>query len=188
MTIRKATIDDAHFIALVVVEALGDDIMLRNEDGICEHDNRRLALLADSITQDGTLYCWRNCIIAEDESGQPLAALVAYPGEGYKEMRERTFSLLSELITFDVESMDAETKAGEYYLDSIAVLPRARGCGIARSLLLHGIGVARKTGLTAVLACEPENFRAKTLYESIGFRQEGEMFIFGHHYLRMVAQ
>ena len=35
MTIRKATIDDAHFIALVVVEALGDDIMLRNEDGIC---------------------------------------------------------------------------------------------------------------------------------------------------------
>ena len=45
MTIRKATISDSPFIALVVVEALGDDIMERSEGTLSEQDNHRLALL-----------------------------------------------------------------------------------------------------------------------------------------------
>ncbi len=188
MTIRKATIDDAPFIALVVVEALGDDIMERYPEHIGGQDRRRLELLAESIRQDGTLYSWRHSIIAQDEEGKPLGALVLYRGDEYMQMRRRTFSMLDELITFDVESMDAEAQPGELYLDSIAVLPHARGKGLARQLLQYGIGIAREKCLPAVLACEPNNLGAKALYESLGFKYDGDLFIFGHHYLRMLSE
>ena len=188
MTIRKATIDDAPFIALVVVEALGDDIMERYPEHIGGQDRRKLELLADSIRQDNTLYSWRHTIIAQDNDGKPLGALVAYNGDDYMQMRKRTFSMLDELITFNVESMDAEAQPGELYIDSIAVMPNARGKGIARQLLQYGIGVAREMRLPAVLACEPNNHGAKALYESLGFKHEGELFIFGHHYLRMLSE
>ena len=83
--------------------------------------------------------------------------------------------------------MDAEAGPGEYYLDSIAVVPEARGRGIARQLLQRGIAIAREMGLPAVLACEPDNLGAKALYESLGFKHDGDLFIFGHRYLRMVV-
>ena len=188
MTIRKATIDDAPFIALVVVEALGDGIMERYPEHIGGQDRRRLELLAESIRQDDTLYSWRHCIIAQDEGGKSLGALVLYKGDEYMQMRKRTFSMLDELITFDVESMDAEAQPDELYFDSIAVLPHARGKGLARELLQYGIGIAREKCLPAVVACEPNNLGAKALYESLGFKHDGDLFIFGHHYLRMLSE
>ena len=188
MIIRKATISDATFIALVVVEALGDDIMERYPEHIGGQDRRKLELLADSIRRDDTLYSWRHTIIAQDNDGESLGALVAYKGDDYMQMRKRTFSILDEIITFDVEGMDAEAQPGELYIDSIAVAPNARGKGIARQLLQYGIGVAREVRLPAVLACEPNNHGAKALYESLGFKHEGELFIFGHHYLRMISE
>ena len=103
------------------------------------------------------------------------------------ECRKHTFALLSSLITFDVESMDAETRDGEYYLDSLAVLPAYRGQGIARQLLLHAQQEAHRQGRPAILACAPDNTGARLLYESLGFRQEGLMHIFGEDYLRMVS-
>ena len=188
MIIRKATISDVPFIALVVVEALGDDIMERYPEHIGEQDRGKLELLAESISQDDTLYSWRHTIIAQDEDGKPLAALVAYKGDDYMQMRKRTFAMLDELITFDVESMDAEAQSGELYIDSIAVMPHVRGKGIARRLLQYGIEVAREMHLPVILACDPNNLSAKTLYESLGFKHEGDLFIFGHHYLRMLSQ
>ena len=185
MTIRKATIDDAPFIALVVVEALGDDIMERYPEHISEQDRRRLELLAESIRQDNTLYSWRHTSIAQDTNGTPLGAIVAYPADNYIQMRATTVAMLSDLISFDVESMDAEACPGEYYVDSIAVVPKARGQGVARQLLLHAIARAQEMSLPTILACEPNNFGAKALYESLGFKHNGNLFIFGHHYLRM---
>ena len=185
MTIRPATISDAPFIALVIAEALGDDIMERCQENISEQDGQRLALLADSIRQDNTLYSWRHTSIAQDTDGTPLGAIVAYPADNYMQMRATTFAMLSDLISFDVESMDAEARPGEYYVDSIAVVPSARGKGIARQLLLHAIAKAQEMLLPAILACEPNNLGAKALYESLGFRHDGDLFIFGHHYLRM---
>ena len=188
MIIRNATINDAPFIALVVVEALGDDIMERYPDSISDQDRRKLALIADSICREGTLYSWRHTLIAEGQDGHPIGAIVSYEGEGYLEMRRRTFAMLGELITFDVESMDAEARPGEYYLDSLSVLPEYRGNGVGRLLIQSAVSMARSLFLPATLACEPNNLGAKDLYESLGFRHDGDLFIFGHHYLRMLAE
>ena len=159
--------------------------MERYPEHIGGQDRRRLELLAESIRQDGTLYSWRHTSIAQDTDGTPLGAIVAYPADNYMQMRATTFAMLSDLISFDVESMDAEARPGEYYVDSIAVVPSARGKGIARQLLLHAIAKAQEMLLPAILACEPNNLGAKALYESLGFRHDGDLFIFGHHYLRM---
>ena len=189
MTLRRATQEDAPFLALVVMEALGDDIMERaHADNANDGDRHRLELITDVICRDDTLYSWRHALVAEDAGGTLLGAMVAYPGDGYVAMRDRTFSLLRELITFDTASMDAETVPGEYYLDSLAVSPLARGKGVGRQLLCAARDEAFAQSRPAILACAPENTNAKALYETMGFREEGELFIFGHKYLRMVAR
>ncbi len=189
MIIRPATKDDATFIALVVIEALGDDIMQRAHTGnILDGDRHKLELITDVVCQNDTLYSWRNTLVAEDTNGTPLGAIVAYPGDNYMAMRERTFAMLQELITFDVDTMDAETVPGEYYLDSLAVSPAARGKGVGRQLLCAARDKGFAMSRPAILACAPDNLNAKALYESMGFRHDGDLFIFGHPYLRMVAR
>lgn len=188
ITIRKATINDASFIALVIAEALGDDIMERNSSIPCPEDEYRLRLLTGVARTDGTLYSWRNTFIAENETGVSVGALVAYPGDEYIAMRKLTFSMLSELINFNVSQMDAETRAGEYYIDSIAVVPEFRNRGIGKDLLRIAISEAKRLQRPAILACAPDNLSAMQLYQSLGFSHQGNLFIFGHHYLRMVAQ
>lgn len=189
MTLRHATPEDAPFIALVVMEALGDDIMERQQThGIGDEDRHALDLIADVVRRPDTLYSWRHTLVAESDDGTLLGAMVSYPGDDYVEMRARTFDLLASLITFDVSAMDAETVPGEYYLDSLAVSPRARGRGVGRRLLCAARDEAFALGRPAILACAPDNVGARAMYEAMGFGHEGDMFIFGHPYLRMVAR
>lgn len=189
MILRRATEKDASFIALAVIEALGEDIMERIQiNGIGDEDRHKLDLITNVVCRTDTLYSWQNTLVAEEDDGSLLGAMVSYPGDNYPEMRARTFSLLDELITFDVSAMDAETVHGEYYLDSLAVSPAARGKGVGRQLLCAARDEAFAMSRPAVLACAPDNVGAKTMYEAMGFRQDGNMFIFGHPYLRMVAK
>lgn len=185
---RQATIDDAPFVALVVIEALGNSLMERRVAGNETPEDQHLQnQIEDVCRRPDTLYSWKNTRMAISPQGEPIGAIVAYPGEGYLECRNRTFNMLSNLITFDVASMDAETQDGEYYLDSLAILPQWRGKGIARQLIIQAQQKAEQMGRPAILACAPDNTGARKLYESLGFRLEGHMYIFGEDYLRMVS-
>jgi mycothiol synthase len=60
---------------------------------------------------------------------------------------------------------------GVGYVDSLAVAGRARGQGLGRALLLHGMAALRGAGLeTAELSVQGENAGATRLYESVGMR------------------
>ena len=60
---------------------------------------------------------------------------------------------------------------GVGYVDQLAVAPRARGHGLGRALLLHGLAALRDAGLeVAELAVQGENAGAARLYESVGMR------------------
>jgi mycothiol synthase len=60
---------------------------------------------------------------------------------------------------------------GVGYVDYLAVAARARGQGLGRALLLHGIAALRGAGLTvAELSVQGENASATRLYESIGMQ------------------
>lgn len=177
VTYRPATIDDSAFVATVMMEAV--EIPMMEEGRVPD------AHLVEVCRQDNTLYSWRNATIAEID-GTPVAALIAYEGKGYHEVKVRTFGMVKAKLDFDPMAMDDETKEGEYYLDSLAVLPEWRNKGIGASLLMRGVEKAQKQGLIALLACDPDNSNAYQLYRRLGFKEEGTMFIFGKNYLRMV--
>jgi mycothiol synthase len=60
---------------------------------------------------------------------------------------------------------------GVGYVDYLAVAPRARGQGLGRTLLLHGLAALRDAGLTvSELSVQGENASATRLYESVGMR------------------
>lgn len=188
VTYRNATIQDASFIALVVAEAVGNTIMERMENNACtQADIDMLSQIENVCSRTDTLYSWKNTQVAVSSDGECVGALISYAGEGYLKQREKTFQLLSRLIHFDVTLMDEETKDGEYYLDSLAVMPQWRGRGIARKLIEEGLKKSQTMKRPAILACAPENLGAKRLYESLGFKEQGHMFIFGENYLRMVS-
>lgn len=81
--------------------------------------------------------------------------------------------------------MDPETQPHEFYLDSMAVWPQFRRLGIARMLMRHGIQDGLGMHRTVTLACAPDNDGAHRLYTSLGFRNNGSLFIFGEDYIRM---
>ncbi|MDY3007577.1 MAG: GNAT family N-acetyltransferase, partial [Sodaliphilus sp.] len=119
-----------------------------------------------------------------------VGAIVAYVGDDYAQRRDVTFDMLSALIegSFDPEKMDPETQAGEYYFDSLAVMPSCRGKGVARLLMQSRIDYAKSLGRPVILACSPDNLGAKRLYEALGFRDTHIYSLFGHPYWRMVNE
>lgn len=191
ITLRPATEADAPFVAMVISEALDDDIMeLYEQSGnrIPESRRERMDFIETVVNNSDNLYTWHHATMAVNAEGVAVGALLAYPGDDYTRRREVSFRLFASFIknSFDPDKMDAETKPGEYYLDSLAVLPSYRGRGIGRMLLQAGIDKANSLGRPAILACAPENLGAKHLYESMGFKETYIYSLFGHPYHRML--
>lgn len=177
ITFRPATQADLFFIARGFHMA-----MLMDAD-----DTERIQRFSDAVcAEPGVLYSPENTIIACVD-GTPAGMITAYDGARYHAMRERTFQLVKERLGVEFPGMEDEAVAGEYYLDSLAVLPEYRGNGIGRLLLLRAIDHASELGIPKVtLAVDPENPKAQRLYESLGFRRGRDLFIFGHTYWQMV--
>ena len=147
-------------------------------------DEEQIRRFADTICKrDDVLYCARNTIIAELD-GQAVGMVTAYDGRRYREMAERTFAIVKKEMGIEFPGMEAEAVPGEYYIDSLAVWPEYRGKGIGRALLTKAIETGRHIG-TVTLAVDPDNPTAERLYESLGFRYVGNLFIFGHDYRKM---
>ncbi len=177
-TIRPATIADAHFIARGFHMAmLYEDVPEERIRAFAEHICRR----------EDVLYSWRNTLIAEQD-GVVVGMITAYDGRYYRAWREQTFRLCEELFGATFPGMEDEAVAGEYYIDSLAVLPEYRGRGIGRALLEQGISRGSAVGLTVTITVDPVNKRAQRLYASLGFRPDGELFIFGHNYYKLAIK
>lgn len=181
--IRPASIADAAFIAKNVMAALGTEEVYAEE--MPEQVLKIWNIMIQVCQTSGVLYSWENTLIAEYE-GMPIGSLTAYDGSTYKESREKTFAFFEESLSFDPDLMQDETRAGEYYLDSLAVLPAFRGNGIGKMLLQQGIETARRKEIPHVtILVSPTNPKAKRLYSSLGFREAGEVFAFGEYFQRM---
>lgn len=183
-SIRPANPDDAPFIARGVLEALGWEAFEKVADAEVE---RAVAETTEVCRREDTLYSYRNALIAMMGSMR-VGLLVSYPGANYHEVRQQTFSLLSSFQGVSLEEMADETKEGEYYIDSLCVIPSRRKQGLGRRLLQRGVDQARQQGLLPTLLVDPDNPKALALYTSIGFVHEGEIFAFGHLYWRMVLR
>ena len=172
--VRKATLDDAATIAQAVAMAIGDEGALRNYCG----DDYTVVLTAIAH-REHTQYSWQYALIAECD-GSPAGAIVGYDGADLYPLREGTFATLREIIG-RVPTIVDETEAGEYYLDSVGVLPQFRGIGIGRALVVALCGKAFAEGHERVgLIVDQENPHAEKLYTSLGFQRVDTKSFFGH--------
>ena len=167
---------DARFIAENVLRALH----------IEETDERHIEHLAGISRREDTLYSWRNATIALFD-GIPAGLMVAYDGARYRRMRDITFPMIRMYVGDDYHKMDDEASPGEYYLDSLAVLPQYQHKGIASALIKEMFRQRDEAGIPlATIAVDPDNDTAYRLYTRHGFRHDGQINVFGTTYDRLV--
>ena len=166
--IRAAVVEDAELIATAVCMAVGYDR---------EHPIYPvfLTLAAREVAQ----YSYRNALVAEVD-GVAAGAIVGYDGARLTELREPIFPLLEKHLGEALQIED-ETEAGEFYLDSLGVLPEFRGLGVGSRLLTAMRDRAFAEGHQRVgLIVDFDNPRAEKLYTSLGFQRVGEKRFLGH--------
>lgn len=177
--IRRATADDAGMIARAVAMAIGDEQTLRRYCG-----EEYLSVLQGIAYTELTQYSWQSALIAEVD-GVAAGAIVGYDGALLEQLRANTFAIIEHHTTIR-PSIPNETEAGEYYLDSVAVLPQFRGLGIGRRLISALCEETFELGHERVgLIVEHDNKQAQALYSSLGFQCVGRRIFFGHQMWHM---
>lgn len=178
VVIRPATEADVPLLARNVLDAVG----------MSEPEEETMAQVTEMCRRTDVLYSWKNTMVAEI-NGLAVGTLTCYDGVDYSQMREVTFPIIARNSGYDYSDMEMETGPGEFYLDSMAVLPEYRRQGVATALLKAGIARARALGISqASIVVSPDKPDAQRLYESLGFQFQKDMFLFGGEYRKMVRQ
>ena len=118
------------------------------------------------------------------------------PGTNHAVVDAPTESVDNEYVGGRIPLQDPECLPGEFYLDSMAILPEFRGkvyeyAGstdrIGHILMLDGIEEGRRKGFPRIsLIVDKSKPRLKSYYSALGFRPDGEILFFGHLYDRMI--
>ncbi|MBQ3209226.1 MAG: GNAT family N-acetyltransferase [Alistipes sp.] len=174
ITIRSARVEDAATIARAVAMAIGDKEALH---AYCGDDY--MAVLTQIAATKGTQYSWQYALVAEVD-GTAAGAVVGYDGDDLQLLREGTFAIVRQL-TGRVPNIANETEGGEYYLDSVGVLPEFRGLNVGRTLVREFCNKVFATQHNCVgLIVDSNNPQAEKLYTSLGFERVGTRLFFGH--------
>lgn len=169
---RKA---DAPFIAKVVMTAIGDEISLAFAGS-----PDRLPLVDEMFSRlagsENSQYSYANTLVALAPDGKVAGAIVSYDGARLHELRREFIRLSNEMLgsDFKEENFKDETSPDEIYLDSLCVFPEYRGQGIAAQLIAAACEAHKSSGKPVGLLVDPDNPRAKRLYERLGFREVGQ--------------
>ncbi len=184
--IRPACEEEAAFLARCVCEGIGFEIFEQEND----FNTKVASGLAPLAAREDTLYSYRHALVAV-VNDDIVGALISYPGEYYHQMRNTTFRELPHFRELDLDAMPDEAGAGEYYIDTLAVLPQYRRRGIGRELMRTRIAWAEQNhpDLRISLLVDPENIKGQRLYESLGFVvTDRHVVAFNHHYWKMVKK
>lgn len=171
--IRRATEKDAPVIAQAVAMAIG------HESSVNYCGENYLEVLTEVAQLAGTQYSYANSLVALAD-GKPAGALCGYDGAALNELRAGTLAVVNKYNPL-VGPIDDETQPGEFYLDSIGVLPQYRGLGIGSMLINAMTEIACNEGHRFVgLLVDFDNPKAEELYSRLGFRRAGTRMFFGH--------
>lgn len=180
ITVRPAVMDDARMIALSVGMAMGD----ATAKEYC--GKNYIAVLEEIAKREDTQYSYRHALVAMADK-VPAGAIVGYDGGLLQPLRTKTLSVIHPYNP-QLSAVEDETEAGEFYLDSIGILPEFRGRGVGSRLLLAMRERAFAAGHSCVgLLVDEENPEAERLYLSLGFKQVGTKKFFGHQMKHLQA-
>lgn len=140
-----------------------------------------------SCADEKSMYSWNKSIIAYVD-GKPVGSIISYPGDDYDALRQYTWKKLwNDIDAETIRATEVEAYPKEYYLDSMAIKPEYRGSGIGKKLIEAAINHGRELGYTKfTLLVDVAKPRLKAYYESMGFKEVGNMMFFGHRYYRML--
>lgn len=173
VSVRPAIREDVGIIAQAVAMAIGPESAAL----YCGEDY--LAVLEEVALEKGTQYSYENSLVAS-VGGVPAGAICGYDGALLTPLRDKTLTIIRKYNP-SIQVPDDETEAGEFYLDSVGVLPEFRGHGVG-SALLHGMTAkAHAAGHEHVaLIVDQDNPSAERLYTRLGFKRVGTRMFFGH--------
>ena len=182
MIIRDAILSDATFLAKCVMAGMH----FYDFESDIPKNIEIYRRLTECERRGDLLYTYKNSRVAE-EDGVVVGSILSYPGEIYKDLRHRTFTeLWPDIMELDTNS-DLETGPGEYYLDTLAVLPSYRGRGIGRALIQDAIERGLGLGYEKItLVVDPDMPQLITLYSLLGFTLADHRHVFGIDFQRMV--
>ena len=145
--------------------------------------------LHESITliaaSEETIYSYENTLVAEID-GKVAGAMCAYDGADYQRLKQPIVDALGSDCGF---AKIKETEAGEFYLDSVGVLPEYRGRGIASRIIEAQCERAASLGhKVAGLIVDIDKPQVEALYSRLGFTYLDDKDFFGHTMKHMVRQ
>lgn len=177
--IRNADSADITLVANVVCMALGEELAEKLCGGL------GISLMEQVVASKDTVYSYKNTLVAELK-GQTVGALVGYDGAKMWELRKPTFEMIQK-ATGETPELEEETSPGEFYIDSLAVLPDYRGMGIGTKLVLEASKRAFRSGFERVaLLVDTDNHSTEILYKSLGFKRDTLLSFLGHKMWHMV--
>lgn len=177
MKIREGRIDDAEFLAKVVIEALGHELSVGLAGG-----EQRLPLVNKLFTRlasyPDSQYSYRNALIAVDKDEIYAGGIIAYDGAMLHHLRRAFVREANQILGWNVSEEEAENwgdeaEPGEIYIDSLYVVPEFRQNGVASALLKEVEKRFEGTRKPIGLLVEPENHRAFQRYLHWGFQEVG---------------
>lgn len=178
ITILPAIPEQASDIAQLTMMAMSDDCC-QNFAG----QHHTLAdfhyMMTELVLADDSQYSYRNTHVAQTRRGNIVGIVTSYDGKDLHRLRKAFFCAAKEYLGQDFQGLDDETSAGEYYVDSLAVLPEFRHQGIA-TRLLRAVIEAHGNNLPIGLLVDQNNPEAANLYRSIGFRYFEDAIWGGH--------
>ena len=160
--IISASPEDADFISWIVAQGM-------HLDGVPP-------FLKKHGARDDTLYSWQNTRLLQCD-GKLAGGLISYDGATHEERRRNTWVMPDGRL---LSSGDVpETTAGEYYPDSLAIVPEFRGHGLWRMLFADAVEMAREKAFHRVtLICDESYPKLAQLYTSYGFVPENTILFF----------
>ena len=178
--IRTATKEEAAQIAELFMLAWPIEEILESNGLTYEQLHESMTAIAAA---EETIYSYENTIVAEVD-GKVVGAMCAYDGADYQRLKLPIVDLLGADSGF---AQLKETEAGEFYLDSVGVLPEYRGRGIASSLFEAQYERAASLGhKVAGLIVDVDKPQAEALYARLGFTYLDDKDFFGHTMKHMV--
>ncbi len=174
--IIDATPDDASMIAEAIMEAVGEEIVGHMAGKGSREDVKKV--FSRLARRQDSQYSYLNTRIARMPDGSKAGVCISYDGNLLKSLRRSFFDEANEVFGWgvtprEVEALPGETTGEEFYLDTLAVLPKFRKRGIATALIRDAESKAEKAGLPLGLLVADDNPRARKLYENLGFKEVG---------------
>ncbi len=180
--IRQAYKEEAPQIAELFIMAWPVDDILDSSQITYDQLHDSISLIAAS---EQTIYSYENTIVAEIDR-KVVGAMCAYDGADYQRLKQPIVDALGPDCGF---AQVKETEEGEFYLDSVGVLPEYRGRGIASRLFEAQCGRAASLGhKVAGLIVDVDKPQAEALYTRLGFTYLDDKDFFGHRMKHMVRQ